>query len=50
MSWRRVAITLITLLTAVVSFVGVTPLAHASPQVPFGPPREVSKVTLAQTN
>lgn len=50
MPWRRVAITLITLLTAVVSLVGVTTLAHASPQVPFGPPREIARVTLAQTS
>ena len=50
MSWRRFAITLIALLTAVVSLVGVTDLAHASPQATFGPPKEGTKVTLADTS
>ncbi len=50
MSWRRLAITLIALLTAVVSLTGVASLAYAAPQATFGPPMEGTKVTLADTS
>ena len=39
MSWRRFAITLIALLTALVSLVGVTNLAHAQSSATFGAPK-----------
>lgn len=50
MFWRRFAITTIASLTALVSLVSVTNLAHASPAATFGPPTEGAKVILDETS
>ncbi|HEX8731411.1 MAG TPA: hypothetical protein VF725_05065 [Ktedonobacterales bacterium] len=56
MSWRRVVLTLLTLLSAGVSLIGVTNVAQASPQAPqasqatYGAPKEGAKVILNETS
>lgn len=49
MSWRRFVVALFVLLTAVGISLGPN-LAHAAPQATFGPPKEGTKVILADTS
>lgn len=51
MFWRRVAVVLIVLLAAMVSFTGATNSAQASPHGPLLPaPKEGPKVILSETS
>jgi hypothetical protein len=50
MSWRRVVLSLLVLVSAVVSLVGVTNVVNASPQATYGAPKEGAKVILADTS
>jgi hypothetical protein len=51
MFWRRIAVALIVLLTAMVSFAGATNSAQASPHGPLYPaPKEGPKVILSETS
>lgn len=50
MFWRRLVGTFVILLTAIVSLVAATDVAHAAPQTSFGTPKEGTKVVLNDTS
>lgn len=50
MSWRRLVATVLVSLTTVVSLVGMSNVAQASPQTTYGAPKEGTKIILADTS